>query len=231
MKKPNRRSVFFTLLLLCPTTSIVVSPPAFSVDCTQTCVEVRREGGELVITARRDPIRSAKTVRPSPAASPTQQPVQPTQQPVQPTRPRPKATARSTPRPTFSDQIRELLPDGSFRLLPARGALIHEPLLVRAFGCSDVTKTLPILDTQVELRLTPRIEWSWGDGQRELWSGSASRGAHIYTKAGRYLVQMNCYWSGAFRTPHSPWAPIPEGISSSARQSVELFRAQVLFTE
>lgn len=197
--------------------ALMLAPEAQSADCSKTCVEVRREGGELVITARRDPIR---TVRPSISPSPT-----PTR------RAQPRPTARPVKRRNFSDHIRELLPTGSFRTLPNGGALINEPLLVRSSGCVDLRKSLPILDTTVELQLHPEITWSWGDGQRESWSGSATRGAHIYRRAGRYLIEMRCQWRGWFRTPHSSWAPIPEGIYSTAIERVELFRAHVFFTE
>ena len=217
----------FSALFLLPTVD------AHGSNCAQTCVEIRREGGELVITARRDPVRVIRpTVSPTPTPSPSPSPPKRTT-----TSPPPRRKAPARPgngvqkRPSFSDQIRELLPEGSFRTLPQSGALINEPLLIRAFGCAEFTKKLPILDTTVELRLTPQLWWVWGDGQSEVWAVSATRGAHIYSRAGRYLIQMRCQWSGWFRTPHSSWAPIPEGIVSTSQQRVELFRAHVFFTE
>ena len=224
-------------------TSIFIVIPAVEAqgaNCAQTCVEIRREGGELVITARRDPVRVTRpsvtqTPAPTPSLKPSPTPsTSPSKAPATspPRRKAPARSARATrPRPTLSDQIRELLPEGSFRTLPQSGALINEPLLVRALGCTELTKQLPILDTTVELRLRPVIHWVWGDGTNEVWAGSATRGAHIYTRSGRYVIQMRCQWSGWFRTPHSPWAPIPEGIASVAQQRVELFRAHVFFTE
>lgn len=212
----NRTLIF---LILC-TLVLSAAPTARGAGCAKTCVSMHREGGELVITARRDPrpiLRSSPTPIPSIAPSPSASLA-------------PKKSAKRA-RPKFSDQIRELLPEGSFTLLPRRGALIHEPLLLRSFGCVDFAKRLPILDTSIELRLTPRIEWIWGDGQRDIWGVGAQRGAHIYSRAGKYLIQMRCQWSGLFRTPDSPWAPIPEGIFSTAVAQVELFRAQVFFTE
>ena len=208
----NRTLIF---LILC-TLVLSAAPTARGAGCAKTCVSMHREGGELVITARRDPrpiVRSSPSATPAPSASLAPK----------------KSTKRA--RPKFSDQIRELLPEGSFTLLPRRGALINEPLLLRSFGCVDFAKRLPILDTSIELHLTPRIEWIWGDGQRDIWGAGAQRGAHIYSRAGKYLIQMRCQWSGLFRTPDSPWAPIPEGIFSTAVAQVELFRAQVFFTE
>jgi hypothetical protein len=215
MKKPVFL-VFFLLAL-----SLGVATNAHAGECAKTCVEVRREGDELVITAKRDP---APVVRRTPTATPT----------PAPTLTRKQIRAKSVhrkPRSTLSDQIREVLPISSFALLPASGALIHEPLLVRAYGCESVVKELPILDTSVELNLLPLVEWSWGDGQVERWKMGAVRGAHIYSRPGEFQIQMRCYWLGTYRTPHSPWAPIPEGILSTAVRSIALFRARVFFTE
>jgi hypothetical protein len=210
-------------------------PNAYAAGCAKTCVSVVREGGELVITARRDPIRRAAKVQssPAPALTPT-----PTRTPTLSKSATPSQRGKNktqvrkrTPRPSLSDQIRELLPPGSFTLWPRAGAVIYEPLLIHAQGCAPFRKTLPILDTSILLELTPTIEWNWGDGSSESWRGAAQRGAHIYRRAGRYSIVMRCHWSGVYRTPESGWAPIPTGITSSTAQSVELFRAQVFFTE
>ena len=219
---------FFSIIFITFTGKSAL-PNAYAAGCAKTCVSVVREGGELVITARRDPIRRAAKVQSSPTPIPT-----PTRSksatPSQ--RGRGKTPVRKgTPRPSLSDQIRELLPPGSFTLWPRAGAVIYEPLLIHAQGCAPFRKTLPILDTSILLEITPTIEWNWGDGSSESWRGAAQRGAHIYRRAGRYSIVMRCHWSGAYRTPESGWAPIPPGITSSTAQSVELFRAQVFFTE
>lgn len=214
MKKP----FFFGLFLALASG---VAAPAQAGECAQTCVEVRRDGGELVITAKRDP---APVVRKTPTATPT--PV-----PTFTRKPTAKKGVIRRARPKFSDQIRELLPTSSFTVLPSTGALIHEPLLIRSFGCENVVKKLSILDTTVELNLAPYAQWSWGDGQIARWGMGAVRGAHIYSRPGRVRIQMRCHWVGSYRTPHSPWLPIPEGIVSIAEKSVELFRAQLFFTE
>ncbi|NBR93940.1 MAG: hypothetical protein EBT44_03760 [Actinobacteria bacterium] len=175
-------------------------------ECAQTCVTVTREGGELVITARRDPVKrkpvASASPSSSPSPSPTHAPFTTTQKSVS------KRKAKS--RPSLSDQIREVLPSVSFSILPRSGALIWEPLLIHQAGCAPVRKTLPILDTSITLDLQPTIQWSWGDG---------------------YLIDMRCAWEGRYRTPISGWMEIPPGIISSWRQIVELFRARVFFTE
>lgn len=225
----------FLSIIFITFTGMSALPNAYAAGCAKTCVSVVREGGELVITARRDPIRRAAKVQssPTPALTPT-----PTRTPTLSKSATPsqrgknKAQVRKrTPRPSLSDQIRELLPPGSFTLWPRAGAVIYEPLLIHAQGCTPFRKTLPILDTSILLELTPSIEWNWGDGSSESWRGAAQRGAHIYRRAGRYSIVMRCHWNGAYRTPESGWAPIPPGITSSTAQSVELFRAQVFFTE
>ncbi len=212
---------FIGFLIITYLASAHTAPAALAADCSQTCVEVRREGGELVITARREPVR---IIRKAPAATPI--PI-PARTPAS----TPTRVVKRTPQPSLSDQIREVLPEGRFATLPRYGALINEPLLIRTYGCSDFVKTLPILDTSIELRLSPRIEWIWGDGQQEFWGGSAVRGAHIYSRAGRYRIEMRCHWEGRFRTPHLPWTPIPEGIISTFAMERELFRARVFFTQ
>lgn len=215
---------FFTFAVMFGLESAQFTELAHSAGCAKTCVSVTREGGELVITARRDPIKRRPTVS---APSPTSTPLPPsrtTAKKVSPPR-------RTTPRPTLSNQIRELLPKGSFTVLPRAGAVIYEPLLIHAHGCAPFRKTLPILDTSIILDLRSTIEWSWGDGPAERWPGAAVRGAHIYQQPGRYLIVMRCRWGGEYRTPDSSWAPIPEGIISTSQQSIELFRAQVFFTE
>lgn len=200
---------------------------AQSASCAKTCVTVTREGGELVITARRDPILrppkpiAAPSPSPTPSARPSISSGTPTRTPVR----------KRAPQRSLSDEIREVLPHTSFAVLPKAGAVIHEPLLVRALGCAPFQKTLPILDTSIHLNLYPTIEWSWGDGSVDRWRGAAERGVHIFSRPGRYLIAMSCEWSGAYRTPESPWAPIPSGITSIATQSVELFRARVFFTD
>lgn len=200
---------------------------AQSASCAKTCVTVTREGGELVITARRDPIKrlpkpiAAPSPSPTPSARPSISSGTPTRTPVR----------KRAPQRSLSDEIREVLPHTSFTVLPKAGAVIHEPLLVHARGCAPFQKTLPILDTSIHLNLYPTIEWSWGDGSVDRWRGATERGAHIFSRPGRYLIAMSCEWSGAYRTPESPWAPIPSGITSIATQSVELFRARVFFTD
>lgn len=219
---------FFSIIFITFTGKSAL-PNAYAAGCAKTCVSVVREGGELVITARRDPIRRSAKVQSSPTPIPTPT-LSKSATPSQ--RGRGKTPVRrGAPRPSLSDQIRELLPPGSFTLWPRAGAVIYEPLLIHAQGCAPFRKTLPILDTSILLELTPTIEWNWGDGSSESWRGAAQRGAHIYRRAGRYSIVMRCHWSGAYRTPESGWAAIPPGITSSTAQSVELFRAQVFFTE
>lgn len=193
-------------------------PSAVARDCVRTCVDITREGGELVITARRDPVRKRVSSAPTPLSAPT------------PSR-RPTIKRARAPRPSLSDQIRQGLPPHSFTILPYQGALIWEPVIVRASGCTPLRKTIPILDTSILLDLHPSIEWSWGDGQSERWRGSTERFAHIYKRAGRYHLQMHCQWGGSFRTPDGPWRDIPSGIGSTFQSSIELFRAQIFFTE
>ena len=219
----------FLSIIFITFTGMSALPNAYAAGCAKTCVSVVREGGELVITARRDPIRRSAKVQSSPTPIPTPT-LSKSATPSQ--RGKNKAQVRKrTPRPSLSDQIRELLPPGSFTLWPRAGAVIYEPLLIHAQGCTPFRKTRPILDTSILLELTPSIEWNWGDGSSESWRGAAQRGAHIYRRAGRYSIVMRCHWSGAYRTPESGWAPIPTGITSSTAQIVELFRAQVFFTE
>jgi hypothetical protein len=211
----------------------IALPKVHAAGCSKTCVSVVREGGELVITARRDPVRRVAKVPSSPILVPTPTPTPTFSKSATPSRQGTSKTPvrKGTPRPSLSDQIRELLPAGSFTLWPRAGAVIYEPLLIHAQGCTPIRKTLPILDTSILLELAPTIEWSWGDGSRESWRGATQRGAHIFRRTGRYSIVMRCHWSGAYRTPESEWAPIPAGITSSTAQSVEIFRAQVFFTE
>ena len=224
-----RRTIFLLAILTVSSFTLLTGvlnqaqAQAQAKDCAKTCVEVRGEGGELIITARRDPVRVAPKT-PAPVVSPSSTPSRTAAA-------TPKRKVARTARPTFSDQIREILPEGRFETAPRSGALIHEPLLVRAFGCSEFSKILPILDTTIELELTPRITWFWGDGTPRIGAQGATRNAHIFTRAGRYLIQMRCEWGGRFRTPHSSWAPIPSGILSNSSRTVELFRAQVFFTQ
>ena len=192
-------------------------------DCAQTCVTVTREGGELVITANRDPVKRKPVASISPSPSPTYSPATTARKSV--------SKRKAKPRPSLSDQIREVLPGVSFSILPRSGALIWEPLLIHQIGCAPVRKTLPILDTSIILDLQPTVQWSWGDGSGESWAGGRARGAHIYQRPGRYLIDIRCMWEGSYRTPSSNWMEIPSGIISSSRQSVELFRARVFFTE
>lgn len=192
-------------------------------ECAQTCVTVTREGGELVITARRDPVKRKPVTSISPSPSPTYSPATTARNSA------PKRKAK--PRPSLSDQIREALPSLSYSILPRSGALIWEPLLIQEWGCAPLRKTLPILDTSITFDLTPTLQWKWGDGSSEMWVSGRTRGAHIYQRPGRYVIEMRCTWMGLYRTPTSPWMEIPPGIVSSSRQSVELFRARVFFTE
>lgn len=197
--------------------------PAEAGECAKTCVELTREGGELVITARRDPIR----VKPSaPSATPT-----PTPSATAPRKVSGTPTRRPVARTSLSDQIREVLPEAAFTTRPRVGPLIHEPVLIRTSGCAPIAKSLPILDTRIELRLTPQSQWEWGDSAREAWPTGVRDGAHIYHRAGRYKITMRCLWLGTFRTPDTTWAPIPEGLISSYSQIVEVFRARVFFTQ
>lgn len=213
----------FKASLLCGGIFLLVLPveEARGAGCEKTCVEVKREGGDLVITAHRDPVRR----RVAPAIS----------NPVPTSTPTPrKSSHRRAHRShsSLSDQIREALPRGSFSILPKRGAVIYEPLLIHSSGCSEVKKSLPILDTTIYLELRPQVQWRWGDGTSERWnSGVQTRGAHIYRRAGRYRVEMECHWGGSFRTPQSPWMPIPQGIFSSYNEVIQLFRAEIFFTE
>ena len=231
-----------TLLLLpfLVLASVGLGATSTAKDCTKTCVEVRREGGELVITAKRDPIRPKVAIR-KPTPTPTPTPI-PTPTPTPKLTPKAiavKPLPRKVPTPvrtraaqlSLSDQIRQVLPEGGFTIMPRTGGLIREPLLVRSSGCEDIRKKLPILDTEIELYLRPKVQWDWGDGSTDFWPGNITRGVHIYLRPGRRLIMMSCTWSGQYRTPDSPWEEIPEGIISSAYRQVEIYRAQVFFTE
>lgn len=226
------------MTVLAASSALLIPVSASAKDCTKTCVEVRREGGELVITAKRDPVRpkikppiSAPTYAASPTPSPTPSPKHEAKKSKPVRRKKVTRVRKGVPQLSLSDQIRQVLPKGSFLLLPRRGALIREPLIVRASGCQVIHKRLPILDTEIELRLHPIVEWNWGDGYVESWSESQTRGAHIYQRPGLHLISMSCSWTGQYRTPDSSWSQIPEGIVSYAHQQVELYRAQVFFTE
>ena len=221
-----------TVLGLAFSASLVA--PVHAAGCSHTCVEVHREGGELVITAHRDPVRPVAPTTPAPpSVSPTPSPsATSTIRPRRPVSKIPKKPIKRAPRPSLSNQIRELLPEGSFIVRPARGALVHEPLLIATSGCAPISKKLPILDTSVELNLQPTVFWKWGDGTSQWWSsGVQTRGAHIFDKSGRYLIEMECHWGGFFRTPNSPWLPIPQGILATSRQVIEIYRATLFFTE
>ena len=221
-----------TLLGLAFSASPVI--PVHAAGCSRTCVEVHRDGGELVITAHRDPVRRVAPMTPAPpSVAPTPSPrATSTIKPRRPASTNGKKPIKRAPRPSLSNQIRELLPEGSFIVRPARGALVHEPLLIATSGCAPISKKLPILDTSVELNLQPTVFWKWGDGTSQWWSsGVQTRGAHIFDKSGRYLIEMECHWGGFFRTPDTPWLPIPQGILATSRQEIEIYRAAVFFTE
>ncbi|MBD9699198.1 PKD domain-containing protein [Flavimobilis sp. GY10621] len=75
--------------------------------------------------------------------------------------------------------------------------------------------TTTVLDTQVELELTPSsYSWDPGDGSTPLTTTEPGAPypdqtiTHTYTKVGTYRVTLTTTWTGRFRTPGTPWRPI-----------------------
>lgn len=223
----------FSLLIL---SSLIFTLPgnAFSLaaDCSKTCIDLTVENGELVITGKRTapkpkytPRAIVKPVARPPVKEPIKSKGKPRIGPV-----RKKAAVKS-----LNDQVREILPTASIYLQPQSGALIHEPVIFWTDSPRNFKKSLYLLDVKIDLDLTVKFLWNWGDGSN---FGTTLIGApfpsfeitHIYSQSGLNKVSLSSNWSGRYRLDGGVWQQIPGVITTMRSTQIQIRQARTVFT-
>jgi hypothetical protein len=201
-------------------------------DCSKACIDLTVENGELVITGKRIAPKPKYTPRPivKPVAKPTvKAPIK--SKPKPRTSPVPKKPAGKS----LNDQIRQLLPTANIHLQPQNGALVHEPVIFWTDSPHYFKKSLYLLDVKIDLDLTVKFLWLWGDGTT---LGTASLGApfpsfeitHTYAQAGMHRVSLSSNWSGRYRLDGGVWQQVPGVITTSKSTQIQIKQARTVFT-
>jgi hypothetical protein len=227
-----------------------LQPNTFSIaaDCSKTCIDLKVENGELVITGTRTPLKPKYTPRPAPKFTviPTTKPTpKPTTKPTpKPTRkitrqvkPKPRITPvrKKVVRKSLNDQIRQLLPAASIFLQPQSGILIREPVIFWTDSPQSFKKSLLLLDVKIDLDLSAKFLWSWGDGTT---LGTSLIGApfpafeitHTYLHSGLKAISLSSNWSGSYRLDGGVWLQIPGVITKMQSNQIQIMKARTVFT-
>jgi len=213
-------------------------------DCSKACIDLTVENGELVITGKRIAPKPKYTPRPivKPTLKPSPKPtLTPSPKPTRKVTRQVKPKWRITPvrkkviRKSLNDQIRQLLPTANIHLQPQSGALVHEPVIFWTGSPHNFKKSLYLLDVKIDLDLTVKFLWLWGDGTT---LGTTSLGApfpafeitHTYAQAGIHRVSLSSNWSGRYRLDGGVWQQIPGVITTSKSTQIQIRQARTVFT-
>lgn len=206
-------------------------------DCSKACIDLTVSDGELVITGKRLVPKPKYSPKPSYSAKPIQ-----TQSPKATPHPiRKYRKAMISPRhkspiaKSLNDQIRQLLPTSSINYQPQSGALLREPVIFWSKTPLRFIKTLYLLDVKIDLDLTPKFRWSWGDGaileSLQIGAPFPSREiTHTYLAAGWKDLLLITSWSGRYRLDGGGWQEIPGVIITKNSSRIEIMRARSVFT-
>ena len=221
---------------------------AFSIaaDCTKTCIDLTVENGALVITGKRTPAKPKYTPRPlpKPVVSSTPKPVPkptlsktPAHKPIQRVKSKPRIAPvrKKVVRKSLNDQIRQLLPVASIFLQPQSGILIREPVIFWTDSPQIFKKSLLLLDVKIDLDLSAKYLWSWGDGstlETQLIGAPfpSFEITHTYLNSGVKSVGLMINWSGRYRLDGGVWLQIPGVITTNQSNQIQIMKARTVFT-
>ncbi len=219
---------------------------SIAADCTKTCIDLKVENGELVITGKRTPVKPKFTPRPipKPVVSPTNKPTpkptlskMPVRKPVQRVKPKPPIApvGKKVVRKSLNDQIRQLLPTARIFLQPLSGILIREPVIFWTDSPQSFKKSLLLLDVKIDLDLRAKFLWSWGDGstlETDLIGAPfpSFEITHTYLNSGVKNVGLRINWSGRYRLDGGVWLQIPGVITTNQSNQIQIMKARTVFT-
>lgn len=159
-----------------------------------------------------------------------------TSEPVVPKPAAPHATS-VPPKPTLisTDEVRRSLPLAQPGFQPPTGAVVNMPVIFWSGLVTPAQFSLTLLGHSVEINMTARCQWSWGDGTSLV---TASVGApypnqsitHTYAKPGRYLVSVLTTWSGTAMLNRSAIQIVGAPIESTGRIEVVIDQAPTMLT-
>ena len=234
--------------MLISTLGLAFQSNTFSIaaDCTKTCIDLTVENGALVITGKRTPAKPKYTPRPTskPVVPPTQKPVPkptlskiPVRKAVQRVKPKPRIAPvrKKVVSKSLNDQIRQLLPVASIFLQPQSGILIREPVIFWTDSPQIFKKSLLLLDVKIDLDLSAKYLWSWGDGstlETDLIGAPypSFEITHTYLNSGVKSVGLMINWSGRYRLDGGVWLQIPGVITTNQSNQIQIMKARTVFT-
>ncbi len=234
--------------MLISTLGLAFQSNTFSIaaDCTKTCIDLTVENGALVITGKRTPAKPKYTPRPTskPVVPPTQKPVPkptlskiPVRKAVQRVKPKPRIAPvrKKVVSKSLNDQIRQLLPVASIFLQPQSGILIREPVIFWTDSPQIFKKSLLLLDVKIDLDLSAKYLWNWGDGstlETDLIGAPypSFEITHTYLNSGVKSVGLMINWSGRYRLDGGVWLQIPGVITTNQSNQIQIMRARTVFT-
>ena len=234
--------------MLISTLGLAFQSNTFSIaaDCTKTCIDLTVENGALVITGKRTPVKPKYTPRPlpKPVLSPTQKPVPkptlskiPVRKAVQRVKPKPRIASvrKKVVSKSLNDQIRQLLPMANIYSQPQSGILIREPVIFWTDSPQIFKKSLLLLDVKIDLDLSAKYLWSWGDGstlETQLIGAPfpSFEITHTYLNSGVKSVGLMINWSGRYRLDGGVWLQIPGVITTNQFNQIQIMKARTVFT-
>ena len=135
----------------------------------------------------------------------------------------------------MNDQIRQLLPAASIFQQPQSGILIREPVIFWTDSPQSFKKSLRLLDVKIDLDLSAKYLWSWGDNStlETQLIGSPFPSfeiTHTYLNSGVKNVGLMINWSGRYRLDGGVWLQIPGVITTNQSNQIQIMRARTVFT-
>jgi hypothetical protein len=140
-------------------------------------------------------------------------------------------------RPTVvsTDEVRRLLPRAQPGFQPSVGVVVNIPVIFWSGLATPARFTLTVLGHSVEINMSARFLWSWGDGTSLT---TTSVGApfpsqnlvHAYHVPGRYHVRVTTTWSGSANLGQAPLQIVGTPIESSDQLEIVVGEAPTKLT-
>ena len=199
------------------------TPQSQAADCTNACVDVYTQNGEIVIEARKGSGPSAtkvtkpkvtkpkvtkpKVVEPKVVVKPkaiapiTKAVKKPVKKPVK--KVVKKAAPKTVAATSLSDRLSKALPTGGISYQPDFKPLIHTPVYFWNDLPSVFRTQVNLIGETIDVVLRPSYTWSFGDGSFLSTTdpgGPYPNGkiTHIYSQPGIYPVLLTTTWNGSF---------------------------------
>lgn len=141
------------------------------------------------------------------------------------------------PKPTVisTDEVRRALPHAQPAFQPAAGAVVNLPVIFWSGLVSPARFSLTVLGHTVEVIMTARFQWSWGDGSSTVTSAVGAPYpnqslSHTFSQPGHYRVSVVTIWSGLATIGQTSLQIVGAPIETLDQTEVVVCQAPTLLT-